>query len=259
MNIENSLIEMQQDLPQMSTEQLEEMFSQNMRLTDDFCPGSSQAILPAPAVKQVEQQQPPIKYSISQHYTHSAHVVRGLHPLQPSNEDVATRMLIKHGIAPSSLLRAQLNLFEQADDEQRARLIELWTIVPPMYARNGGQDSADRVGEYQSTTLAQEQELALLNYQKNNLERNVQSDVQAERSPPMDFFMQPSGEGLQRTINQYFSEASGQSLAGNGSWSEHLNQQQMEHQYGNFDEEQRHNGRVQEIIVKDDTEDEEML
>jgi hypothetical protein len=261
MNLESGLAEMHHDIPDASTRQLETLFTQNMHLSDD----ASRQMLPAPVneqIQQVEQQQePPVKYSMSQHYTHSSHVAQGLHPLQPSSEDHPSQMLIKNGIAPSSLLRAQLSLFEKADDDQRSRLIELWTIVPPTYARNGGQELADRLGEYQSTSLAQEQELAYLRYRKNGLAGNSQNDVQAEqpKSLPGDFFMQPSGEGLQHTINQYFSAAQGQSLKGNGSWSVDLNQQQMEHQYGNFDQKQHFNEVPLQEIQSGDMEDEEML
>lgn len=94
-----------------------------------------------------------------------AHVMPALHPLQPSKQDIASRLLIKNGIPPSALLRSQLTLFEQAEDEQRSRLIELWRIFPPTYAKNGGQKLADSVDEYQTTTLAKQEELAWLSYQ----------------------------------------------------------------------------------------------
>ena len=247
----------------MSTLQLTEMFSQNMDLSNGDSKAAGQPMSVAPRVEPIEPPQPSIKYSISQHYTHSAHVVQNFHPLQPSKEDTASRMLIKHGIAPSSLLRAQLIFFEQADDDQRSRLIELWTIVPPTYARNGGQDLADKLGEYQSTTLAQEEELARQRYYYSGLEGNPDDNIQVQQvqehkpSPPIGFFMQSSSEGLQRAISQHFptTASPGQSFESNGRWSEDLNQQQMDHQYGHFDHMQRQNGGSQEIVM----EDEEML
>ena len=255
--------EMQQTLPEMSTLQLTEMFSQNMDLSNGDSKAAGQPTSHPPSVEPIESPQPTIKYSISQHYTHSAHVVQNLHPLQPSTEDTASRMLIKHGIAPSSLLRAQLTLFEQADEDQRSRLIELWTIVPPTYARNGGQDLADKFGEYQITTLAQEEELARQRYYGNGVEGKTGGNIQVEQvqdhkpPPPVDFFMQSSSEGLQRVISQHFPTTAGpgQSFESNGKWSVDLNQQQMEHQYGQFDHTQRQTGESQEIIM----EDEEML
>ena len=247
----------------MSTLQLTEMFSQNMDLSNGDGKAAGQPMSVAPRVEPIEPPQPSIKYSISQHYTHSAHVVQNLHPLQPSNEDTASRMLIKHGIAPSSLLRAQLTLFEQAGENQRSRLIELWTIVPPTYARNGGQDMADKLGEYQSTTLAQEEELARQRYYYSGLEGNPDDNIQVGQiqdhkpSPPIGFFMQSSSEGLQQAISQHFptTASPGQSFESNGKWSEDLNQERMEHQYGRFDHMQRQNGESQEIVMRD----EEML
>lgn len=100
--------------------------------------------------------------------TKSAHLVPALHALQPPKQDIASRMLIKNGISPSALLNSQLTLFEHADDEQRSRLIELWRVVPPTYARNGGQGLADQLGEHQSTTVGQEEELAWLRYQRDS-------------------------------------------------------------------------------------------
>ena len=244
----------------MSTRQLTEMFSQNMNLSNGDSKVAGQPMSLAPSAEPVELPQPSIKYSISQHYTHSAHAVQNLHPLQPSNEDTASRMLIKHSIAPSSLLRAQLTLFEQADKDQRSRLIELWTIVPPTYARNGGQDLADKLGEYQSTTLAQEEELARQRYYCNDPEGDTNDNIQIEQAqdrkppPPVDFFMQSSSEGLKRAISQHFPTTAsfGQSFESNGKWSEDLNQQQIEHQYGLFDHMQRQNGESQEIVMEDE-------
>ena len=102
-----------------------------------------------------------------------AHIAPSLHPLQPSTQDVAARTLIKNGIAPSTLLRSQLTLFEQAGEEQRSRLIELWRIYPPTYARHGSQPPVDRSGDYHSTSMAKEEELARLRYQNDFSEQDV--------------------------------------------------------------------------------------
>ena len=122
---------------------------------------------------------------------------------------------------------------------------------------------ADKLGEYQSTTLAQEEELARQRYYYSGLEGNPDDNIQVEQiqdhklSPPISFFMQSSSEGLQRAISQHFptTASPGQSFESNGKWSEDLNQQQMEHQYGHFDHMQRQKGESQELVV----EDEEML
>ena len=78
-------------------------------------------------------------------------------------------MLIKNGIAPSSLLRTQLELFEQAEDDQRMRLVQLWCIVPPNHATNGGQPLLDSTGKYQSSSaiIVQEETRTFLGNQKS--------------------------------------------------------------------------------------------
>ena len=115
-------------------------------------------------------------YSISQHYHHSAHLVSAVNDISPSDtiSDSVTPerpsivdILTQNGVPPSSLLRSQLALFEQSNHEQQSRLLELWRLAPPNYTVNGGQDLADRLGEYQVMTLEQEEELAVLRYERN--------------------------------------------------------------------------------------------
>ncbi|EER24726.1 hypothetical protein CPC735_000700 [Coccidioides posadasii C735 delta SOWgp] len=90
---------------------------------------------------------PPIAYSITQHYHHSSHQARM--GLQKSDSDIAgpleqqkppagrymssREMLLRHNINPDTLFPSQLALFEQADREQKARLVELWQISPPTF------------------------------------------------------------------------------------------------------------------------------
>lgn len=70
------------------------------------------------------ESQPPISYSITQHYHHSSHVV------SPSPNDTAS-VLHQHGIDPATLSVDQTNLFVHADAEQQRRLIQTWQL----YAR----------------------------------------------------------------------------------------------------------------------------
>ena len=119
---------------------------------------------------------------------------------------------------------------------------------------------ADKLDEYQSTTLAQEEELARQRYYSNGLDGNTNDNIQVEQvqnrkpPPPVDFFMQSSSEGLQRVISQHFptTASPGQSFESNGKWSDDLNQLQMEHQYGHFDHMQRQNDESQEIVMEDE-------
>lgn len=155
---------------------LASLFEQHLNITDEEQRAES------PSTWTNDGANPSIKYSITQHYTHSAHInSQSLHPLQPHRDDRALRLLIQNDIAPSSLLRSQLDLFERSNTDDQAKLIMLWRLAPPSYARNGGQELADRLGEYQSITLAQEEELAWLRYQRHFARRDERADTQAEQ------------------------------------------------------------------------------
>ncbi|KAJ5944905.1 hypothetical protein N7516_005073 [Penicillium verrucosum] len=62
-------------------------------------------------------------YSITQHYHHSAHRL-AQHTEQPSSIDV----LRHHGLDPNALTPDQLALFQNADAEQKQRLIQTWQL-----------------------------------------------------------------------------------------------------------------------------------
>lgn len=73
----------------------------------------------------------PVTYSVSQHYHHSAHVASPS-PIPTVHTDPATlnirEILSSHGIEPSTLSRTQINLFRNADAEQRQRLVQTWQL-----------------------------------------------------------------------------------------------------------------------------------
>ena len=84
----------------------------------------------------------PIKYFISQHYNHSAHLASsGSHsdiPAQFSgvtgtDQTAAEIILARNGLDPSALFPSQLELFMRADVSQQMRLIELWRTAPSDY------------------------------------------------------------------------------------------------------------------------------
>ena len=229
-------VETPQVRPDLSAQQLAEMFHHNLNLTNGVSHDENQGRQSVSTGSWNEEQEKPIKYSMSQHYTHSAHVAApALHPLQPSSQDIASRVLISNDIVPSSLLRSQLQLFEKADDDQRSRLIELWRIVPPTYASDGGQELADRLDEYQNMTIAQELELAWLRYQKHIFNGDIQTDVKMEqlcgrKSLLGEYYGQASNREVQPILNHHSQTAFGQSFEGNRSWSQDLSQQSIHYQ-----------------------------
>ena len=177
----------------MGSETLAEMFAHKM----NFSAYSGKSVLPVHSPisnMQDSSQDTKLVYSISQHYHHSAHVVcagsdaslsemtlSSDSPERPSITDI----LIQNGVQPSSLLRSQITLFESSTDEQRSRILDFWRLAPPNYTANGGQELADRLGEYQVMTLEQEEELAFLRHQRN-AQRNDDTNDDLDMDPVSD-------------------------------------------------------------------------
>lgn len=95
-------------------DELAALFDRQMNMTQ-MHPPPSKEIIPSPATE--------ITYSITQHYHHSAHSVAPT-PAQPS----AIEVLRYHALDPNTLTPEQLGLFENADAEQRERLIQTWQL-----------------------------------------------------------------------------------------------------------------------------------
>lgn len=160
----------------MQQEELVGLFTRSLTLS---APAS--ASFTEPPTQQSEEQgaiTQPIAYA-TQHYHHSAHVASN------SSNSVASRhtnqsglaaVLSRNGIEPASLSPAQINLFQNADDDQRLRLLELWRIAPPSHADS---DVAKQIGTWQQTSLQQEEATAKLRY-----ERQMQAQQPRPQIPP---------------------------------------------------------------------------
>ncbi len=153
-------------------EDLAALFSKNLTLDS----------APIPS-REPEEQPSKLGYSISQHYHHSAHVVRqdpdpAQPPLQrPASEPpqleypTADAILASHGIDHSVLSSSQLELFKTADDFQKVRLIQLWQISPPT-------NSIDNPAlAWSSTTLEQEEMLAQKRFEEKELREQAASSA----------------------------------------------------------------------------------
>lgn len=154
---------------------LANLFSRNMTFNPEFHTSTpketprQEPAIPAQAAQ-------PIVYSISQHYHHSAHIVKPpsqepQHEVQfqsqrPSSEPPQSelspteQMLRNYGIDPTILTPAQLSLFRIADEPQKLRLLELWSICPP----NKAEDIPALA--WSSTNLDQEEHLARMRYER---------------------------------------------------------------------------------------------
>lgn len=196
---------MQQYSGDVSGQHLAELFSRNLNLSGHVN-DERMNLQPAPAVpeEKAPDEAPKFNYSISQHYTHSAHIVKTPSNVVPvfntvkENPDFQNgnsspqyiesahvvngvsvpnlametptrglsiyQTLAQHHIRVASLLPSQVTLFEQADDDQRSRLIELWSISPGITL--GSQGMADGIDEYQNVTIEREDEQTLARWKE---------------------------------------------------------------------------------------------
>lgn len=200
---------MQRYSEDISGQHLAELFSRNLILSGhgDHQRTDLQPALIVPEEKAAEEA-PKFNYSISQHYTHSAHIVKNpsldvpvttvkespdirflngtisqqctesAHnfdlvnsvpvptvAMETTNRGLSIyQILAQHHIRVASLLPSQVTLFEQADDDQRSRLIQLWSISPGITL--GCQGMADGIDDYQNVTIEREEEQALARWKE---------------------------------------------------------------------------------------------
>ncbi|UNI14924.1 hypothetical protein JDV02_001502 [Purpureocillium takamizusanense] len=180
---------MQQNAQQVH-EDLASLFSRNLTLNPELRAAAakdSSRQEPEPALP---VQSPPIVYSISQHYHHSAHVAKPVAAEQaaehqstssvlaerPSSEppqgraDSFEMILRRFGIDVASLTPAQVQLFRIADEPQKLRLIELWKICPPSRAEDIHSLA------WNSTTLEQEEQFARLRLEQHQQDQAMSLD-----------------------------------------------------------------------------------
>lgn len=182
----------------MQQEELARLFSANMSLVQ--APPPPYSATPHHEEQQDYSEQPvhlqepekgsqPITY-ISQHYTHTHHVVPIRHiphsPTKTQSElSELQAVLLRNSIEPSLLFPSQVDLFQNADNDQRLRLLELWRISPPQ-GRQGYPDGTEyntsrQLYDWPPTSLAQEEAMAKLRYEKAQVERAQQEEIQAHQ------------------------------------------------------------------------------
>ncbi|KAK5122417.1 hypothetical protein LTR85_004001 [Meristemomyces frigidus] len=156
-------------------DELAQLFAQNMHLAQS-APQQQQV----PVFEHVPQQeekeekeghQVPLHF-VSSHYTQTAHIrpdTTSEHPRSPPppyNDDslmpeAMAETLRQNSIDPSALLPNQVQLFANADYEQRLRLLELWRIAPPSYPLE-----AHLSNKWQPTSVQREEEEARARYEQ---------------------------------------------------------------------------------------------
>lgn len=207
------------------------MMSRNLHLN----PIQHHQDMSMPPTPQVVPQAAPITY-ITQHYHHSNHQA-------PTTDVPVSTILEQVGINASALLPSQLQLFKNADGEQRQRLIELWQIAPPTY---GNQMHPDSVGNWPQTSMEKEEEAARYRLHLTEQERlkNLSilpgPDVRGAEPyivsgysslPNINGVTAPTehGSGIQRE-QQY--QPSTDPVYNSREWWQLGEEEPMEHQYG---------------------------
>ncbi|KAI9782285.1 MAG: hypothetical protein M1816_001947 [Peltula sp. TS41687] len=118
---------------------LSSLLSNQLSLSNHPLPDAQISTHTASPSSDVQTEQP-IRYSVSQHYHHSAHLAPprpavDSQPQNPAGTDQLTAEIIlaRNGVDPNALFPTQLTLFRQADVSQQMRLIQLWRISPSDY------------------------------------------------------------------------------------------------------------------------------
>lgn len=184
-------------------EDLAALFSRNLSLQNN--PYVEQTPAYVQAVENVDPPsysasiQAPISYSVSQHYTHSAHVKAqpfksASAPTSTTDQQTAEIILARHGVDVSTLFPAQLELFKSAELSQQMRLIQLWRMLPPSY---GGHALAPNLCSWQTTNFEQEEAMAKMRYERQLAEEQQNQAQQQDQYAHVDH---ETGEDQSRIV-----------------------------------------------------------
>jgi hypothetical protein len=193
--------------PNMQQEELAALFSRNLTFNQ---PAPLPEPVPEPVQVPVEatMEEPKIVY-ISTHYNHSAHVARhdvqppvqsmrpASEPPQPEHSAVE-RVLRNHGVDPSCLSSAQLQLFKTVDDPQRLKLMELWRTCPPTNSLDNPTLA------WSMTSVSQEEVLAKLRYEQR--QRAEQETIMSLDGTPLTPIQGGDGRWISATSSYGYME-----------------------------------------------------
>jgi len=241
----------------MQQDELAQMFAANMHLSQNAQQIQQVQQQPEPVYVQPQPQPEPeapkpIVYA-SSHYTHSHHVVptrSASEPLARTHIDMSElgAILLRHSINPEMLFPSQVELFQNADDDQRLRLLELWRISPPQ-GRQGYPSGSDynlsrQLYDWPPTSLAQEEAMAKLRYE--TAQKEEQKARELSTSPEVAEPYMTSGYDMlaKREYEQSaakepsYNQATDpvyNSTGGNGLWQKNVGSiSDMENNYGAY-------------------------
>lgn len=238
----------------MQQDELAQLFAANMHLSQN-APQQVQQQQPEP-VQQQEQEAPKAIVYASSHYTHSHHVIPTRSASEPparthiEMSELAT-ILLRNSINPEQLFPSQVDLFQNADDDQRLRLLELWRISPPQgrqgYPAGTDYNMSRQLYDWPPTSLAQEESMAKLRYEKAQQEkaeeeqrvRELSTSPQvAEPYMASGYDMLARREYEQSAKDSSYNQATDpvyNSAGSNGLWQKNVGSiSDMENNYGAF-------------------------
>lgn len=166
---------------QSQHDELARLFSQNMQVSQPPEQRIQSTGRTADLRASEKSAEAPIHF-VSTHYTGTAHVRTDTtsepsrSPPPPYHEALMPQamydLLRQNSIDPSALLPNQIHLFQNADHEQRLRLLELWRISPPNYPVEEHLN-----GTWTSTSIEREEVLARARHEHQQLlERGYRED-----------------------------------------------------------------------------------
>ena len=239
----------------MQQDELAQMFAANMHLSQNVQQTQQVQQQPEPVYvqPQPEPEAPKTIVYASSHYTHSHHVVptrSASEPLARTHIDMSElgAILQRHSINPEMLFPSQVELFQNADDDQRLRLLELWRISPPQ-GRQGYPSGSDynlsrQLYDWPPTSLAQEEAMAKLRYE--TAQKEEQKARELSTSPEVAEPYMTSGYDMlaKREYEQSaakepsYNQATDpvyNSTGGNGLWQKNVGSiSDMENNYGAY-------------------------
>lgn len=205
-------------------DELADMMTRNMHL------GRPPAEISNPPTPQVAPQAAPITY-ISQHYHHSAHIAPAV-----EEEAQASTILKSVGVNADALLPSQLQLFKNADNEQKERLVELWRIAPPAH---GNQVTRNQIyTNWPPTSMEAEETAARERWEKQEQEklRNLSVLPSQEKRDAAEPYMETGYEYAMRmemeANEQNQRPATDPVHNREREWWQMGDQERMENQYG---------------------------
>ncbi|KAJ4333655.1 hypothetical protein N0V95_009371 [Ascochyta clinopodiicola] len=238
----------------MQQDELAQLFATNMHLSQNAAQQQQvqQEQAQQQQQEQTQQQDAPkaIVYA-SSHYTHSHHVV----PTRSASEPPAKThidlselgaILLRNSINPELLFPSQVELFQNADDDQRLRLLELWRISPPQgrqgYPADTNYNMSRQLYDWPPTSLAQEESMAKLRYEKaQQVEQARELSTSPQTAEPYmasgyDMLAQRDYEQSAKQPNYHSAtDPVYNSAGGSGLWQKNVGSiSDMENNYGAY-------------------------